>query len=59
MVEPSLGNVETLSEQFSQRLVYVVIDADEEDRVSASYWLPMPTAEESDQEIELVRKLLS
>ncbi len=46
---------ESLNAQFSQRSTFIITD-DDDDRLSATYWLATPMLEESDQELENVRK---
>ncbi|XP_067142152.1 protein virilizer homolog isoform X2 [Centruroides vittatus] len=53
ILEPTLPPAESQSAQFAVRSVYIVGEIDEE-RLSPSYWLAVPGAEETDQEVEQI-----
>ncbi|XP_023242093.1 protein virilizer homolog [Centruroides sculpturatus] len=53
ILEPTLPPAESQSAQFAVRPVYIVGEIDEE-RLSPSYWLAVPGAEETDQEVEQI-----
>lgn len=53
IVEPTLPPAESQSAQFAVRPVYIIGEIDEE-RLSPSYWLAVPGAEETDQEVEQI-----
>ncbi|XP_014680069.1 PREDICTED: uncharacterized protein LOC106820027, partial [Priapulus caudatus] len=52
VVEPVLPPPDSLSVQFSQRAVFVIEDADA-DRLTASFWLGSPAADDSDNELDM------
>lgn len=53
-VEILLPSSETLLTQFAHRPVFTICEADD-DRLSLSYWLSVPTTDEADQDVEQVR----
>jgi len=50
IVEPVLPPTESIVNQFSMRPTYIVTDGEEDDRLSAAYWLSTAMADDSDQE---------
>ena len=54
-VEPVLPSPAPLINQFAMRATYVIGDV-EDDRLTTSYWLALPAGDESDQELDLVRR---
>ena len=56
MTEPVLTPPEPLLAQFSERAVFTLTD-DEDDRLSATYWLATPMVDEQETEVDMVSQV--